>query len=58
MKIFRFLHFGLAAVLVLVGTKMLTTKYFRISTAATLGLVAGVILISIALSVLLPAKDR
>jgi tellurite resistance protein TerC len=58
MKIFRFLHFGLAAVLVLVGTKMLTTKYFRISTAATLGLVAGVILISIAVSVLLPAKDR
>ena len=58
MKIFRFLHFGLAAVLVLVGTKMLTTKYFRISTAATLGLVAGVILISIAISVLLPAKDR
>ena len=57
-KIFRFLHFGLAAVLVLVGTKMLTTKYFRISTAATLGLVAGVILISIAISVLLPAKDR
>jgi tellurite resistance protein TerC len=58
MKIFRFLHFGLAAVLILVGTKMLTTKYFRISTAATLGLVAGVILISIAVSVLLPAKDR
>ena len=58
MKIFRFLHFGLAAVLVLVGTKMLTTKYFRISTAATLGLVAGVILISIAISVPLPAKDR
>src|ERR1700688_4774517 len=58
MKIFRFLHFGLAAVLILVGTKMLTTKYFRISTAATLGLVAGVILISIAVSVLLPAKNR
>ena len=58
MKVFRFLHYGLAAVLVLVGLKMLTTEYFRISTAAMLGVVAGVILISIAISVLLPAKDR
>src|SRR6202045_3801655 len=56
MDLFHYLHYGLAAVLVLVGTKMLTTKYFRISTAATLGLVAGVILISVLASLLVPIK--
>jgi tellurite resistance protein TerC len=54
MKIFRFLHYGLAVVLVLVGLKMLLADYFHIAIAATLGVVAGVILISIALSVAFP----
>ena len=56
MKVFRFLHYGLAAMLVLVGLKMLTQDYFRIPTAATLGVVAGVILVSIAMSAAFPAK--
>ncbi len=56
MKLFRFLHYGLAAMLVLVGSKMLTEDYFRIPTAATLGVVAGVILVSIAMSAAFPAK--
>ena len=57
MKVFRFLHYGLAAMLILVGSKMLTTEFFRVSTAATLGAVASVILISIALSVMFPAQE-
>ncbi len=58
MKVFRFLHYGLAAVLVLVGMKMLTSEYFRIPTAAMLGLVAAVILISIAISVVFRAPNK
>lgn len=55
MKVFRFLHYGLALILVLVGSKMLLTNYVRIPITATLGTVAGVLLISIALSLAFPA---
>ena len=55
MKVFRFLHYGLAAMLVLVGSKMLMVDYFRIPTLATLGIVAAVLLISIAVSAIFPA---
>jgi tellurite resistance protein TerC len=58
MKVFRFLHYGLAAVLVLVGLKMLTSEYFRVSTSVMLGAVAGVILIAIAISTVFPADGR
>src|SRR5207244_11568329 len=56
MKIFRFLHYGLAVVLILVGLKMLTADYFRVPIGITLGVVAGVFLVSIAASVEFPAK--
>ena len=56
MKIFRFLHYGLAVVLILVGLKMLTVDYFRISTLATLGAVAAVLAASIVASVARPEK--
>jgi tellurite resistance protein TerC len=58
MKVFRFLHYGLAAVLVLVGLKMLTAQYFRIPIAVMLGTVAGVILISIMISSLFPESGK
>jgi len=56
-KIFRFLHFGLAAVLILVGLKMLTSRYYPVPTHITLGVVAGVLLISVVASVLFPKKS-
>jgi tellurite resistance protein TerC len=54
-KIFRFLHYGLALVLILVGLKMLAADYLRIPIIATLGTVAAVLMISIAASVVYPA---
>jgi tellurite resistance protein TerC len=57
MKIFRFLHYGLAVVLILVGLKMLGSDYFRIPIGATLGVVAGVLLISVAASVAFPRHE-
>ena len=56
-KIFRFLHYGLAAVLILVGLKMLTSRYYLVPTHITLGVVASVLLVSVAASVAFPAKS-
>ncbi len=56
-KIFRFLHYGLALVLVLVGIKMLAADYYPVSTPVTLGVVATVLLITVLASVVNPAKS-
>jgi tellurite resistance protein TerC len=56
MKAFRFLHYGLAALLILVGLKMLAADYYRVPIGITLGVVASVLLVSIAASVAFPAK--
>lgn len=58
MKTFRFLHYGLAVVLVLVGVKMLTVDYFRVPISTTLPVIATVLLISILLSLAFPAKVK
>ena len=58
MKVFRFLHYGLAVVLMLVGVKMLASDYFKVPIHVTLGAVAAVLLISIALSVAFPEKGK
>jgi len=50
MRIFRFLHYGLAVILVLVGIKMLLADHFDIPIHVMLVSVAAVLLISIALS--------
>ncbi len=58
MKVFRFLHTGLALILILVGTKMIVADYFKVPTMAMLGLVTGILTISVAASVLIPEKER
>ena len=57
MKAFRFLHYGLAVVLILVGVKMMAADYYRVPVGITLAVVAGVLLISIAASVEFPGKN-
>ena len=56
MKIFRFLHYGLAVVLILVGAKMILSDYVHIPISVTLGVVAAVLLVSVAVSVAFPEK--
>jgi len=58
MKIFRFLHYGLAVVLILVGVKMVGSDYFKIPIHVTLAVVAGVLLISILTSLAFPKKGN
>ncbi len=58
MKAFRFLHTGLALILVLVGVKMIAADYFKVPTLAMLGVVAAVLTVSIVASILIPAPER
>jgi tellurite resistance protein TerC len=58
MKAFRFLHYGLAVVLIMVGLKMLTADYYRVPITVTLGVVAGILLTSIAISVVFPGTSK
>jgi tellurite resistance protein TerC len=47
---FEYLHYGLALVLIFVGTKMLLSRYYQIPTAWALATVGGILLLSIAAS--------
>jgi len=58
MKVFRFLHIGLALVLILIGLKMVTADRFPVPTLVTLGVVAGVLAVSVLASVIRPEKKK
>jgi tellurite resistance protein TerC len=58
MNVFRFLHHGLALVLVLVGVKMITADHFPVPTLITLGVVAAVLSVSVLASVMYPGKKE
>lgn len=57
METFHYLHYGLAIVLAFIGAKMLVADYYRIPTGWALGIVGGILLISVAASVIHPAKE-
>ena len=56
MKVFRFLHTGLALILILMGLKMIVADYFKVPTLAMLAVVAGVLAVSVLASLLVPIK--
>jgi tellurite resistance protein TerC len=58
MERFRYLHYGLAAILILIGAKMLASEYFPIPTSIALGTVAGVLVASVAASVARPQRRQ
>ena len=58
MKIFRFLHYGLAVILVFVGVKMILGDHVEIPVTITLATVAAVLLVSIAGSLAFPARTE
>ncbi len=57
MTLFGYLHYGLAAILVFVGAKMLVADFFEIPVAVALGVVGGVLALSIAASLAFPASN-
>jgi tellurite resistance protein TerC len=58
MNAFHFLHYGLSAVLVFIGVKMLASGYVHLPTPVALGVIAGFLGISIVASLIWPAKPR
>jgi tellurite resistance protein TerC len=56
-EIFHLLHYGLSVILVFIGVKMLASKFVHIPIGWALGVVAGVLTISIVLSLLFPKKS-
>jgi len=56
-KMFRYLHYGLAVVLMMVGLKMLVADYFHASTLLTLGVIGSVLAISMVASMWAPVKE-
>ncbi|MBI4278595.1 MAG: TerC family protein [Armatimonadetes bacterium] len=56
-ELFHYLHYGLSAILVFVGVKMLLTDLYKIPIAPALAVVAGILLISVAASLRWPAAQ-
>jgi tellurite resistance protein TerC len=56
MEMFRYLHYGLAVILIFVGAKMLVSHYVDIRTEIALGVVAAILLVSVGASMWHPKK--
>ncbi len=57
MEAFHFLHYGLSAILTLIGIKMLLSAYYPIPTEYALLMVGAILLISIVASLLIAPKE-
>jgi tellurite resistance protein TerC len=58
MDLFEYLHYGLSAVLILIGGKMLASHYVTVPTHVALAVVAGVLVISVVASLAFPKKRK
>jgi tellurite resistance protein TerC len=58
MNIFHFLHYGLSIILVFVGVKMIASHWFKIPIGVALGVVMGVLAISVVASLIWPEKKK
>ena len=57
MYMFSRLHYGLAIILSFIGVKMLVAPFFHIPTPVSLGVVGGVLILSVVTSIIYPIKD-
>ena len=58
MELFHYLHYGLSLVLIFVGGKMLVSHYYQVPTELALGIVAGILIISVVASMLHPREAK
>ena len=56
MELFHYLHYGLAVILTFIGVKMLISNFVHLPTVIALGVVAGVLLLSVGASLMWPKK--
>jgi tellurite resistance protein TerC len=57
MKLFHHLHYGLSAILVFVGGKMLLADLYKIPVGLALGVIAGILIISVIASLAFPRRN-
>ncbi len=57
-EVFHLLHYGLSVILIFIGVKMLASGFVHIPIGWALGVVAGVLVISIVCSLLFPKKSK
>jgi len=58
MKLFHYLHYGLSAILVFIGGKMLIADVYKIPIPLALGIVAGLLIISVIASLMRPGAGQ
>src|SRR5262245_3973800 len=58
MRIFHYLNYGLSVVLIFVGVKMLLPERYHVPTWAALAVIAGVLALSVLVSLLFPRKKE
>jgi tellurite resistance protein TerC len=56
MQLFHYLHYGLSAILVFVGAKMLLADVYKLPVGVALGVIAGILLIAIIASLMRPQQ--
>jgi tellurite resistance protein TerC len=56
MQLFHYLHYGLSAILVFVGAKMLLADVYKLPVAVALGVIAGILLIAVIASLMRPPQ--
>jgi tellurite resistance protein TerC len=56
MKAFHHLHYGLSAILIFVGLKMVVSEFYHIPVAAALAVVGGILLLSVIASLIWPEE--
>jgi tellurite resistance protein TerC len=54
MRLFHYLHYGLSAILVFVGVKMLLADVYKLPVGVALGVIAGLLLVAVIASVIRP----
>lgn len=57
MKLFRYLHYGLSLILVFVGIKMVIAEFYEMPIGIALGVVAGILILSIVFSLKRPPEE-
>jgi tellurite resistance protein TerC len=58
MRLFRYIHFGIAAILVFVGVKMVITDIYKIPVGIALGVIAVILALSIVVSLIQTARTK
>ena len=54
MRLFHYLNYGLAVILVFVGVKMMIAEFYKIPITMALGVIVAVLAVSVFLSILFP----